>query len=190
VVGGISLEGAATYAGIAGHRLFLWDNYPVNDGQPTLHLGPVLRRDPGLAEVVVGYMANPMHKETQINRIPLYTCAAYAWDPVGYDPYSAIGQAVLYVAQGDRDDARALAQLVEAYPGMLLSGGGTGANWVRSQASAISVMPHSRALRQGYALHLETLSSDLDRRFPDRFRPARDRLRQDAAWVRQSLGTE
>ncbi|HVV01269.1 MAG TPA: beta-N-acetylglucosaminidase domain-containing protein, partial [Verrucomicrobiae bacterium] len=32
---------AESYKSVVGHRLFLWDNYPVNDGSPTLHLGPV-----------------------------------------------------------------------------------------------------------------------------------------------------
>ena len=36
------LRGRELYKGIVKHRMFLWDNYPVNDSHPTLHLGPVV----------------------------------------------------------------------------------------------------------------------------------------------------
>ena len=42
----ITRRAAESYKGIVKHRLFLWDNYPVNDGYPTLHLGPVSGRAP------------------------------------------------------------------------------------------------------------------------------------------------
>src|ERR1017187_7890533 len=44
VVGHITRRGAETFRALCGHRLFLWDNYPVNDNQPTMHLGPVMDR--------------------------------------------------------------------------------------------------------------------------------------------------
>ena len=37
----ITRAAAESYKKRVKHRLFLWDNYPVNDGQQTLHLGPV-----------------------------------------------------------------------------------------------------------------------------------------------------
>ena len=54
VVGKITRKGADTFRGLCGHRMFLWDNYPVNDNNPTMHLGPVIDRDPDLCEVVDG----------------------------------------------------------------------------------------------------------------------------------------
>ena len=91
VVGTISRKGAETFRRISGHRLFLWDNYPVNDAQPTIHLGPVIDRDPDLCAVVDGYMSNPLCQQNEINRIPLLTCLDYAWNPDAYDPLRSVG---------------------------------------------------------------------------------------------------
>ena len=86
VVGSITRRAAESFRRISGHRLFLWDNYPVNDNQPAMHLGPVVDRDSDLCEVIDGYMSNPMCRQNQINRLPLATCADYAYNPRGYDP--------------------------------------------------------------------------------------------------------
>ena len=37
----ISCAAAESYKKRVKHPLFLWDNYPVNDAQQTVHLGPV-----------------------------------------------------------------------------------------------------------------------------------------------------
>jgi len=47
-VGRITRKAAESFKGIAKRRLVLWDNYPVNDDHPTMHLGPVVGRDPDL----------------------------------------------------------------------------------------------------------------------------------------------
>ena len=122
VVGKVTRKAAGTFRRISGHRLFLWDNYPVNDNQPTMHLGPVMDRDPDLCEVIDGYMSNPMCKQNEINRIPLATCADYAWNPADYDPVRSIGQAILHLADTP-GRCEALRDLVEAYPGMLVYAG-------------------------------------------------------------------
>ena len=77
----ITRVAAESYKSVVKHRLFLWDNYPVNDGSPTMHLGPVSGRDSDLCEVIDGYMSNPMCAQNQINRLPLATCADYARNP-------------------------------------------------------------------------------------------------------------
>jgi len=71
----ITRQAAEGYRSIVKRRLVLWDNYPVNDNSPTLHLGPVTGRDADLCEVIDGYMSNPMCTQNQANRIPLLTCA-------------------------------------------------------------------------------------------------------------------
>ena len=66
----ITRAAAESYKKRVKHRLFLWDNYPVNDGQQTMHLGPVTARDADLCEVIDGYISNPMASQNEMNRIP------------------------------------------------------------------------------------------------------------------------
>ena len=119
VVGKVTRGAADRFRRIVRHRVILWDNYPVNDGHPTMHLGPVTDRDPDLGEVLDGYMSNPLRQQNEINRLPLATCADYAFNPRAYEPLRSIGQAILL--QADTSPQReALRELVETYPGMLL----------------------------------------------------------------------
>ena len=70
-----------------GHRLLLWDNYPVNDltMQDELHIGPLTGRDTRLPERVHAHLANPLLQE-ELSFVPMATCFDYARDPAGYDP--------------------------------------------------------------------------------------------------------
>lgn len=68
----------------------LWDNYPVNDAKRLtafLHVEAFSRREPELAELTSGHLANPMN-EALLSQIPLHTLAAlYARNT--YDPAQA-----------------------------------------------------------------------------------------------------
>lgn len=189
VVGKITRKAAETYRGFARHRIILWDNYPVNDGAPTLHLGPVTGRDPDLCEVVDGYMSNPMCPQNEINRVPMLTCADYAFNPWAYDPARSIGQAILHLA--DTPERRqVLADLVEAYPGMLLYGQGTGFNAVRHQYGRLASAPHSRYIVDVYIRRMEELSARLGRAFPEQCRDARKTLEADVAWMKEAFASK
>ncbi|MFL6118844.1 beta-N-acetylglucosaminidase domain-containing protein [Actinophytocola sp.] len=66
------------------HPLVLWDNYPVNDGQPDrLYLGPLTGRGPHPGSS--GLLANPM-TQAEPSKLALATVADYAWHPAAYDP--------------------------------------------------------------------------------------------------------
>jgi hypothetical protein len=191
VVGKVTRRAADTFRRISGHRVFLWDNYPVNDDQPTMHLGPVVDRDADLGEVIEGYMSNPHCKQNQINRLPLATCADYAYNPSAYDPLRSIGQAILQVA--DTASQRAvLRDLVEAYPGMLIYSfhRGTGFNAVQEQCDRILTAPHSRQAALGYLERLQKLSERLSREFPDSYQPERLTLDNDIKTVARKLATK
>jgi hyaluronoglucosaminidase len=86
----ISLAHVQSIAQRVGHRLLLWDNYPVNDlaMRDELHLGPLQARDSKLPRAVYGYLSNPLLQET-LSFIPLATCFDYAADPAHYDPESS-----------------------------------------------------------------------------------------------------
>ena len=180
VVGKVTRKATDTFRSICGHRLFLWDNYPVNDNRPTMHLGPVLDRDLDICEVIDGYMGNPHCKQNEINRIPLATCADYAWNPADYDPARSIGQAIVHVADtpGQREVLR---DLVEAYPGMLVytSYRGTGFNAVQDQFDRIIGAPYSRQAAMAYIEHLQKLSDRLKQQFPDHYQPEKQTLDND-----------
>ncbi len=189
VVGRITRTSAETFRRISGHRVFLWDNYPVNDDAPTMHLGPVIDRDADLCEVVDGYMANPHRKQNQGNRIPLATCADYAYNPSHYDPSRSIGQAILQVAK-ETKEREVLRDLVEAYPGMLIWSPpqrGTGFNAVREQFDRIAALPHSHQIAIAYIEHLDRLASRMQKVFPESFAAERATLRHDVELLRQRL---
>lgn len=186
VVGPITRRAAESYRNAVGHRLFIWDNYPVNDAHPTMHLGPVVMRDPDLCAVADGYMSNSMCPQNEANRIPLSTCADYAYNPWAYDPARSIGQAIIHLAQTDEQRA-ALRDLVEAYPGNLLYRQGTAYNPVRARLEAIAEIPHSAFMADLYLSHLEGLAARMNRAFPTRFRDALATLEADMRWVRSAL---
>lgn len=190
VVGPITRRAAESYRRAVRHRLFLWDNYPVNDAQPTLHLGPVVDRDLDLCTVIDGYMSNPLCPQNEINRIPLSTCADYAFNPAAYDPARSIGQAIVHLADA-RPAQEALRDLVEAYPGMLIYGRTqTSFNAVREQYARIAAGPHMRAAARAYIEYLERLARRLRDAFPDRFAAACATLEDDIALLKRKFAEQ
>jgi hyaluronoglucosaminidase len=67
--------------------LLIWDNYPVNDLSMAdeLHIGPLVGRDPRLADIAYGYLNNPLLQE-DLSFLPLATCFEYAKNPRAYRP--------------------------------------------------------------------------------------------------------
>lgn len=102
-------------AATGGFPLLIWDNYPVNDAfmDASLHLGPLRGRDPRLADVAAGLLANPM-TQPLASMIPLFTVAAYLADPAGYDPETAWADATSDVALELGADPRPIAALAAA----------------------------------------------------------------------------
>ncbi len=190
VVGNITREGAETYRGFAKLRIVLWDNYPVNDAHQAMHLGPVTDREPDLHEVLDGYMSNPHASQSEINRIPLLTCADYAWNPEAYDPARSIGQAIAHL-EPEREAQEVLRDLVEAYPGMLLHDThSTGLNSVRQQYTRISNMKHARFAAEAFLNNLKMLHDRMERVFPDRYVAARETLKIDIDWVQAQFDSK
>ena len=186
VVGTISRSGAETFKGIAQHRIILWDNYPVNDNWPTMHLAPVTGRDPDLCEVIDGYMSNSMCTQNQANRIPLLTCADYAYNPKAYDPSRSIGQAIVHLAE-TREQQEALKDLVEAYAGMLLYGKGPNFNAVRERYLTLFTTPHPYYILSTYIRQMGNLTERFEKAFPERFGAAKKTLNDDIAWLKNTF---
>jgi len=173
----ITYAAAQSYRDRVQHRLFLWDNYPVNDMNPTLHLGPVSGRATNLHEVIDGYMGNPMSPQNEIDRLPRATCADYAYNPWAYDPARSIGQAILLLATNN-PQRELLKELIELYPGFLVTGGGTGFNPVRNAFSGADAVA-----RQALADRLNAVINGLDTLFPNQFRAARNTVANDLVWT-------
>jgi hypothetical protein len=168
------------------HRLFLWDNYPVNDGSPTMHLGPLNGRAPDLCEAIDGYLSNAMCSQNQINRLPLATCADYAFDPHAYKPARAIGQAILRFAETPAQQ-QVLKDLVEAYPGFIVAGGGTGTNPVRARFGSLLAEGGDWSAAREHVQRMEDLASRLAKCFPAGHFATRQTLEIDLHWMKQQL---
>ena len=179
----ITHKAAESYRSVVKHRMFLWDNYPVNDNTPTMHLGPVTGRDADLCEVIDGYMSNSLCPQDQINRVPLLTCADYAYNPWLYDPARSIGQSILHLA-GTREQREVLKAVVEMYPGMLRFGKGTSFNPVRERF--LSLAKQSR--RRSFIAASERILRRFRGAFPDRFVDGIGTLANDIAWMKTEYG--
>ncbi|MBM4038831.1 MAG: hypothetical protein FJ290_09980 [Planctomycetes bacterium] len=179
----ITRAAAQAYRDRVKHRLIVWDNYPVNDAQPTLHLGPVSGRDPDLFEAADGYMANPLCPQNEANRIPLLTIADYAYNPWGYDPARSIGQAIAHLAETSEQRA-VLKDLVELYPGMLLAKQGTGWNPVLSRFREVA---HSQQAADACLQRVQGVADRMGKAFPDRFKAAQRTLAANLATMRAEL---
>jgi hypothetical protein len=180
----ITRKAAESYKSIVKHRLFLWDNYPVNDAQPTLHLGPVNGRDPDLCEVIDGYMSNPMASQIEINRLPLATCADYAYNPWGYDPTRSLTQSILHLVDTPAQRTTLL-DLVETYPGFILYPGGTGTNPPRIEFQKL-IAARNYYLARNLLRHLEDVAQCLDREFPDRYPATKKTIVADISQMKTS----
>jgi hypothetical protein len=189
VLGPIRRADAESYRAAVRHRLFVWDNYPVNDANPTMHLGPVVNRDRDLCEAADGYMSNSMSQQAEINRIPMLTCADYAANPWDYDPARSVGQAILHLASKD-SERKLLRDLVMAYPGFLVYYEGkyiTDHNPARERFSQILKDRHPRFLAELYLQKMEDLLRRMQKTFPTRYPAAKATLESDVAWMQAEL---
>lgn len=184
----MTARAARAYRAAVGHSIVIWDNYPVNDRSGALHLGPVTEREAGLTDVAYGYMSNPLSPQNEINRLPLSTCADFAWNPWAYDPGRSIGQAIIHLAAKDGEQG-ALRDLVELYPGNLACGvPRTDYNCVVEEFNRIlSSGPGVKTKAAEFLARVQGVAERLDREFPDRFGDARKTIRDDLTRLRERL---
>ena len=180
---------ASIYKNIVGRKIILWDNYPVNDRHPTLHLGPVTGRDTELSRLLDGYMGNPLCPQNDLNRVPLLTEADYSYNPEAYDPLRSIGQSIMRLASTPAQ-RQALKHLVELYPGPLLYGDSrTGFNPVLERFRLLSAKPETRRLAEEFVGRVERVERELAEAFPGQFAAARETVRGHLAEMKKGLGT-
>jgi beta-N-acetylglucosaminidase-like protein len=107
-------DAAAAKAAFGGHELLLWDNYPVNDFEPSrLFLGPLVGREPNLD--VAGVIANGMIQAAP-SKLAFATFAAWAAQGDAYDPERAYEAALADVGGEAADALRVLADASRSGP--------------------------------------------------------------------------
>ncbi len=87
---------------VFGRKVFVWDNYPVNDYSQTagrLLLAPYQKRDAGLSEYLDGIVANPMN-QAGASKVALFTVADFTWNDLDYDYNRSWVEAAKYLAHG------------------------------------------------------------------------------------------
>jgi hyaluronoglucosaminidase len=106
----ITVNDAAKAATVWGRKVFVWDNYPVNDfdrAEGRLLLAPYAEREPGLHEQLTGIVLNPMN-QAAASKVALFGGADFTWHDTGYEPEPTSAAAAAYLAGGDPRTAEAL----------------------------------------------------------------------------------
>lgn len=111
----ISNADAAAAAAVWGRKVFLWDNYPVNDfGQTTgrLLLGAYDKREAGLSTSLQGIVSNPMN-QASASKPAVAGVAGFSWNDRAYDAAATWQWALRYLAQGNPKLTSALATFAD-----------------------------------------------------------------------------
>lgn len=93
-----------------GRKVFVWDNYPVNDygnSSGRLLLAPYDKREAGLSAHVSGIVANPMN-QPYASKVAVFGTADFTWNDTAYDAKTDWPRALAYLAGGDRAATAAL----------------------------------------------------------------------------------
>jgi hyaluronoglucosaminidase len=94
-------------------HLYMWDNFPVNDGRrDRIFLNPLEGRDETLHEHFDGFTSNPMI-EPYASLPALANYADYCWNPPAYDAEDSFASALDELAGSDRQVRRALDVFVD-----------------------------------------------------------------------------
>lgn len=104
----ITVADAERAAAVWGRKVFVWDNYPVNDygqAEGRLLLAPYDAREPGLHRQLSGLVLNPMN-QAAASKVALFGGADFAWNDTGYDATRTWEAAARYLA-GDGPGAHA-----------------------------------------------------------------------------------
>jgi len=104
-------------AAFGGRPLVLWDNFPVNDFEPSrAFLGPLTGRAADApAAGLHGILSNPM-VQCEPGRFGMRTVAEWALDPGAYDAADAAERALHEVAGEDADALRPLVAAASSWP--------------------------------------------------------------------------
>lgn len=160
------------------HRIIIWENYPVNDANLTMHLGPLIKRDIDLYKVCEGFMGNSMCTESEIQRIPLITIADYAYNPRLYNPDVSEGQAILNLTDNKKEQ-QVLKELVELYPGSLRFAKPTNYNNLIEKFISLLKIPYNKDKAKIYLRTFSDFEKRFNNTFPNSYRDAAAIIKQN-----------
>lgn len=106
----VTNDEAAQVSTVYGRKVFLWDNYPVNDYEQSagrLLLAPYAQREAGLSDYLSGIVANPMNQEAA-SEVAEFGAADFAWNDRAYLPQRSWPLALARLAGGDPQATAAL----------------------------------------------------------------------------------
>jgi hypothetical protein len=103
------------------------------------------------------------------------------WMLMAASPLRSAAQAICLLA-GSRTQQKVLQGLVEAYPGFLAAGGGTGANPVRKKFLGLKNEAGSQSAQE-FLDQMKVLSRQLEEEFPGKFDAAKKTVTADLAWM-------
>lgn len=179
----ITVADAEKFKSLVGHRLFLWDNYPVNDNSSnTVHLAPIRGRDTDLYKVIDGYMSNSSAAQNEINRVPLFTIADYTYDPQDYNPWASIGQSIIHQTD-DKAQRQALLEVVKLYSSEMKR---VKSNPVLDNFNHIIAASFSQYMADAYIDHLKVVQQDLNKEFPKRYTDIKNTLAETIRLINES----
>ena len=81
-----------------------------------------------------------------------------------------------------RPQQAVLKDLVEAYPGFIVAGGGTGTNPVRARFGSLAAAP---AARRDFVRQIGDIAARLAKLFPAQFAATRQTILNDVRWITQ-----
>lgn len=107
----ITKSQAAEAKKVFGHKILLWDNYPVNDYVTSrLLMGPYVGRQAGMTSSLAGITANPM-VQPESSKIALFNTADFTWNDRAYQPKKSWQASLTDFAGGNPKARRALEAL-------------------------------------------------------------------------------
>lgn len=100
-------------------KLFIWDNFPVNDNKPfRLFLNPLTERATDLYKHMIGFTSNPM-VQSYASMIALGNYGDYSWNSPAYnagDSWTAVIKELAGKDQGTQDALFAFADINQNWP--------------------------------------------------------------------------
>jgi hyaluronoglucosaminidase len=96
----ITVSDAKQAETVWGRKVFLWDNYPVNDfngSRGRIMLGSYDKRERGLSDQLAGDVVNPMN-QAAASKVVEIGAADFAWNDEDFDPQRAWRAAAEYLA--------------------------------------------------------------------------------------------
>lgn len=94
-------------------KLFIWDNFPVNDNKPfRLFLNPLTERAADLYKHMIGFTSNPM-VQSYASLIALGNYGDYSWNSPAYDAQASWAAVIQELAGADEGVHEALLAFVD-----------------------------------------------------------------------------